>query len=138
MAAIDQVVVPIDASDESLRALGPAKVIADAAGTGMIAATVVAKSTAAADESRPFLVTSSSSEPARSVSASIADDFESYVIYDGNRTGSIVDFADGVDASILAVGTHRRVGLSRVVFGSVAIQSVTEAHCPVLTVPEMY
>lgn len=53
-----------------------------------------------------------------------------------NPAESIVDYAASVGASLLAVGTRQRVGLSRLAFGSVAISTVAKAHCPVLAVSE--
>ncbi len=50
---------------------------------------------------------------------------------------SIADFGDRVGASLLAVGTRPQVGLTRMVLGSVAIETVRRAHCPVLTVSDV-
>ncbi len=56
------------------------------------------------------------------------------VLHGSDRSGAIIDFAEEVGASIVAVGTRRRDGLSRLLLGSVAIRTVTLAHCPVLAV----
>ena len=58
------------------------------------------------------------------------------VLSDTDPTRSIIGYAENVGALVIAVGTHRRVGLSRMAFGSVAIQTVTDASCPVLAIPE--
>lgn len=60
--------------------------------------------------------------------------FETIIRHGVEPAESIVEFADRVGASFLAVGTRPRVGLSRLVFGSVAIETISRAHCPVLTV----
>ncbi len=47
---------------------------------------------------------------------------------------AIVDFARVLPASLIAMTTHTRVGLERVVLGSVAMSVVRSAPCPVLVV----
>lgn len=47
---------------------------------------------------------------------------------------SIADFADGLNASIVAVASRDRGGLSRLLMGSVAMETVSRAPCPVLAV----
>lgn len=54
------------------------------------------------------------------------------VIYGADTAGAIVDFARRLPASILALSTHGRSGLSRVTVGSVAMKVVRESPCPVL------
>lgn len=46
---------------------------------------------------------------------------------------AIVEHARAVHATILALGTHGRGGLKRMILGSVAEYVVRHAHCPVLT-----
>lgn len=88
------------------------------------------------DRSRPRPVTSISPVAARNLARSVGRDFQTYLSHNTDRSGTIIEFAEEVGASLLAVGTHQREGLSRLAFGSVAIKTVTEAHCPVLAVPE--
>jgi nucleotide-binding universal stress UspA family protein len=47
---------------------------------------------------------------------------------------AILDHARSVGADLIAMGTHGRSGLNRLIFGSVAERVVASAPCPVLTV----
>jgi nucleotide-binding universal stress UspA family protein len=48
--------------------------------------------------------------------------------------GEIVELAETLDASMIAMGTHGRTGLARVALGSVTMAVAHRAPCPVLTV----
>ncbi len=61
-------------------------------------------------------------------------DVRTEIIYGDSPATSIADFARGAAASILAVGTRERDALSRLAFGSVAIETIGRSPCPVLTV----
>ncbi|AEN73775.1 UspA domain-containing protein [Rhodothermus marinus SG0.5JP17-172] len=50
--------------------------------------------------------------------------------------GSILDYADTVEAELIVLGTHGRRGLQRFLLGSVAEAIVRRASVPVLTVRE--
>ena len=50
----------------------------------------------------------------------------------GQPSRSILQTAVDVNADIVVVGTHRRVGISKLMLGSVAQQVLDHAHCPVL------
>lgn len=52
----------------------------------------------------------------------------------GPTTDSILDFADGQNVDLIAMTTHGRSGLSRMVLGSVADEVVHRSHLPVLLV----
>ena len=56
------------------------------------------------------------------------------VLHDKQPAKALAAFADSLDASLIAVATRQRGGLSRLVHGSVAMETVTHAHCPVLAV----
>ncbi len=56
------------------------------------------------------------------------------VLHGKNPAKSIASFAKSMDASIIAMATRPRGGLSRIVYGSVAMDTVREAPCPVLAV----
>jgi len=53
---------------------------------------------------------------------------------EGSAVESIVEHARAVDADLIAVTTHGRGGLGRLVFGSVAEAVLRSAPCPVLLV----
>lgn len=52
----------------------------------------------------------------------------------GSAVSEIVDFADREKIDLIALGTHGRSGLSRVLMGSIAEGVLRKASCPVLTV----
>ncbi len=56
------------------------------------------------------------------------------VLHGAEPAGTIADYCRWLPASFLAVATHGRTGLRRVVMGSVAAQLVRSAPCPVLMV----
>ena len=47
---------------------------------------------------------------------------------------TIMDYAAGIDADVIAMSTHGRSGLARMVIGSVADEVVRRSHLPVLLV----
>ena len=51
----------------------------------------------------------------------------------GRPADAIVEYADGHDIDLMAMGTHGRTGVSRYVAGSVTESVVRRASCPVLT-----
>lgn len=55
------------------------------------------------------------------------------VLHGKDTAGAIVDFARQREAGSIVLATHGRSGLQRLTMGSVAIQVVHRAHCPVLT-----
>ncbi|ELZ22365.1 universal stress protein UspA-like protein [Halosimplex carlsbadense 2-9-1] len=78
------------------------------------------------------------SESAVEDAAALADDrvpVETAVV-DGDPAEAIVDYADDEEFDAVAMGTHGRRGLSRLVFGSVARYVVRHTTRPVLTARE--
>lgn len=53
-------------------------------------------------------------------------------LHGANPAKAIVDYAERNDASMIALATHGRSGVERMIFGSVAMGVVREATCPVL------
>jgi nucleotide-binding universal stress UspA family protein len=49
-------------------------------------------------------------------------------------SGSIVNYAENTSVDLIVVGTRGRSGFKRLLLGSVALDVVTYAHCPVLVV----
>jgi nucleotide-binding universal stress UspA family protein len=73
------------------------------------------------------------------VAASVAGPAVWVVVGDGAHTSvahSIADHARVTDASMLALATHSRSGVDRLVYGSTAQHVVHHAPCPVLVVHE--
>lgn len=56
------------------------------------------------------------------------------VLHSKHPAKSLVAFADSLNASLIAVATRPRGGLSRLAHGSVAMETVNQASCPVLAV----
>ena len=54
------------------------------------------------------------------------------VLHDAHPARAIVRFARGLPNPIIAMATHGRTGLSRIAMGSVAMDVVRHANCPVL------
>ena len=50
----------------------------------------------------------------------------------GNTPRAILQTAADINADLLVVGTHKRVGVEKLVLGSVAERVLRDAHCPVL------
>ena len=50
----------------------------------------------------------------------------------GNPAKCVLQAAVDLDADLIVVGTHKRTGVDKLVFGSVAERIVREAHCAVL------
>ncbi len=63
-------------------------------------------------------------------STGLACDWE--VLHDGRPADGIVRHAADTGANLIAMSTHGRTGLGRVLLGSVATEVVHKAHCPVL------
>lgn len=61
-----------------------------------------------------------------------------YDVSGGPIEDTILDYAAGIQADLIAMSTHGRSGLARMVIGSVAEQIVRRSHLPVLLVhPEI-
>ena len=73
-------------------------------------------------------------EAALAALAPLGLDAESAVLRDVDPARGIVDFARKLPASVVVMGTHARHGLARVALGSVAMNVVHRAPCPVLVV----
>jgi len=56
------------------------------------------------------------------------------LLVQGDPAEEILRAAEKTEADLIAIGTHGRTGLGRVLMGSVAEQVVRKATCPVLTV----
>ncbi len=54
------------------------------------------------------------------------------VLRSGYPAGAIADFAEGIDADLVAMSSHARTGTARVALGSVTMGVVGMARCPLL------
>ncbi len=57
-----------------------------------------------------------------------------YEVSGGPVADTILDYAAGIHADLIAMSTHGRSGISRLVIGSVADEVVRRSHLPVLLV----
>lgn len=57
-----------------------------------------------------------------------------YRITEGDAAAEVLRLAEETKCDLIAMGTHGRTGLERLVVGSVAETVMRKAHCPVLTV----
>ena len=57
-----------------------------------------------------------------------------YEVCGGPIAETILDYAAGIEADVIAMSTHGRSGLARMVIGSVADEVVRRSHLPVLLV----
>lgn len=52
----------------------------------------------------------------------------------GKVSEEIVKYADAVDADVIVIGAHGKIGFNRLFFGSVATDVVKTAHCSVTVI----
>ncbi len=57
-----------------------------------------------------------------------------WLVRRGRPASEILSAAEDLDADLLVVGTHGRTGIQQVLLGSVALEVIREARCPVLSV----
>jgi nucleotide-binding universal stress UspA family protein len=79
-------------------------------------------------------------QAARARLARLASDWQAkgiavtWEVIRGEAAHCIVDFAHSREVDLIAMSTHGRSGLSRLVFGSVAAQVIREAGLPVMVI----
>lgn len=130
------VLIPIDFSDLSYQALGPAKELAeDVSALKLIhvlaplhPADPAAMWDTVNDEDRKQKVQSFTHEKLSELGYG---DIPIEVVI-GDTTSKIVDYAQEIDADLIVMPSHGRKGVSRFLIGSVAEQIVRLSHCPVL------
>ncbi|MDT0630846.1 universal stress protein [Rubrivirga sp. S365] len=121
------VLVPVDFSDHSARALAVARSLADLYGAA-IEVLHVADGLAHADaEGDP-----PSSEALRAFARDAGAGDVAAHLAEGDPAAEIARHAE--DAGAVVMGTHGRGGLARAVFGSVAEATLRQVRCPVLVV----
>jgi nucleotide-binding universal stress UspA family protein len=138
------IVLTTDLSDESKRAFKPVRVLADKLGLQVTLVAVL--------EDLPFEPTGGglmATYPDRSQVkkdwekslAALADEFgrdickEAVVLDGADVPRVIVDHAASIKADYLAMATHGRTGLRRLLLGSVAELVVRNSHVPVVLYP---
>ncbi len=130
------VLIPIDFSDLSYQALGPAKeLVEDVSSLKLIHVL------APLHPADPAAMWDTISDDDRKQKVKLfTHDKLSEMGYDnihievviGDTTSKIVDYAQAIDADLIVMPSHGRKGVSRFLLGSVAEQVVRLSHCPVL------
>jgi nucleotide-binding universal stress UspA family protein len=124
-----ELVVPVDGSDLSEAALA----LAAAWGIGLEARPWVVE---VLKPDTPHVADSlESSYPARlarDLAGTSHHEVEFEVLHDDHPGSAIADFAHSIGASLIVASTHGRTGLSRLAAGSVAMEIVRHAPCPVV------
>ncbi|MBE9065967.1 universal stress protein [Leptolyngbya cf. ectocarpi LEGE 11479] len=130
------VLIPIDFSELSYQALGPAKELADDISSlqlihvlaPLYPADPAAMWDTISDEDRKQKVRSFTHNKLGEMGYG---ELPIEVVI-GDPTSKIVDYAQEIDADLIVMPSHGRKGVSRFLIGSVAEQVVRLSHCPVL------
>ena len=130
------VLIPIDFSDLSYQAMGPAKELVDDVSSLKLIhvlaplhpADPAAMWDTVSDEDRKQKVQAFAHEKLNEMGY---DKLHIEVVI-GDTTSKIVDYAQEIDADLIVMPSHGRKGVSRFLIGSVAEQVVRLSHCPVL------
>jgi nucleotide-binding universal stress UspA family protein len=137
------IVVPIDFSECSRRALDLARLLSKEAGPAHLilihAYFVPVELEALAEEAHePILdiVSQRATEDLERILVELQDEGISaeFAAHRGSPERTIVDVAARKGADLIVMGTHGRTGLAHVLLGSVAERVVRAAHCPVISV----
>ena len=142
---IKQILVPIDFSDCSRKALKYAIPLAREHKAAISLVHIVPTVSAAFGEYAAFEGTSITKDicdrAEGDLSKLVVDEIRGLVATDvlvrtGSPADEIVNIAEKLPADIIVISTHGRSGLKHVLLGSVAERVVRHAHCPVLVVRE--
>ena len=138
-----QILVPTDFSDESRAALAYGAALAETFSATLhvlhvVHAVVAPEAVPVQDESRQLEATVEATawEELRGLVA--GDDYArlqaTLAIEWGTPVAEIIRYAQEHEIDLIAMGTHGRGGLKRLILGSVAESAVRDAPCPVLTI----
>lgn len=135
---LKKILVPIDFSSCSFRALGDATKLAREFHATLTLLYVVEPVVNTGDGA-PFLpIQMETEKAARRRVDSLARELTNCraIVRVGSPAHTIVGVAREIDADLIVIGTHGRSGFSRVLLGSVAEQVIRHAGCPVFVVRE--
>lgn len=137
MLRLQRILVPIDFSEDSQRALHVAQSLARDHGAVLLIAAAapppppVTESILPASE-YPGLVAAIRRD-LDGVAATVKDLPVETHVTGGEPGPAIVAIANNCDADLIVMGTHGRSGINRILMGSVAEYVLRHARCPVLT-----
>ncbi|HUX85525.1 MAG TPA: universal stress protein [Chloroflexota bacterium] len=137
------IVIPLDGSDLSLEAIGPAEDLAQALKASILLARVVPVSAVRKTDSHPE--TTSVAERQTDL-ATAADSLEEIargirshgptvtttVIESDDPGVAIAELTHATNVAAVAMSTHGRTGVARLSVGSVAARTIQQAECPIL------
>ena len=124
-----ELIVPVDGSGFSETVLP----LAAALGTGLEARPWVVEVLDPDQERVEDMVESShATRLARDLTRQIQRDAQFEVVHSAHPGRAIAEFAESVGASLIVASTHGRTGLARLALGSVAMETVRHARCPVV------
>lgn len=136
------VLVPVDFSSHQKRLLSHARAIAEVYGMGLVLLHVVERYRV--PDAYGMNVAGPDGEPlvdrAEVILANMVEELRgegltvSHAVRSGHPVAGILDAADDFDAGVLAIASHGRSGLERMLMGSVSETVVRRARCPVFTV----
>lgn len=136
------VLVPVDFSSHQNRLLAHARGIAAVYGMGLVLLHVVERYRV--PDAYGMDVGGVDGEPlverAEVILANMVEELRgegttvSHTVRSGHPAAGILDAADDFDAGLLAIASHGRSGLERMLMGSVSERVVRRARCPVFTV----
>ena len=130
------VLIPIDFSDLSYQALGPAKEMVDDVSSLKLIHVLAPLHPADPAAMWDTISDDDRKDKVRTFTHKKLDelgygDIPIQVVI-GDTTSKIVDYAQEIDADLIVMPSHGRKGVSRFLIGSVAEQVVRLSHCPVL------
>jgi nucleotide-binding universal stress UspA family protein len=132
------ILIPLDGSDRSERALPYARRLADASGARLVLLRVVPP-TLFPDRPDPEAEAKALSDASAYVDAFVpraeGDPSVEAIAYVGDAVAAIIDEAHARPATLIVMSTHGRSGVSRLAHGSVASEVIRRAQVPVLVVP---
>jgi len=138
MLRIATILHPTDFSDRSGYALQLACALARDHGARIVILKVVPQPTVVYGEGiippEPDLLIAEAEEHLRNLVVPDANIPIERVSREGDPATEILRLAREINANLIALGTHGRTGLERLLMGSVAEQVMRQATCPVLTV----
>jgi nucleotide-binding universal stress UspA family protein len=132
------VIVPLDGSDLSARAVPFGRALADVCCAPLILLRVVPPADlldAREPAEREKAMTDANASLAGVVVRSEGDSSVEALAYAGDPASLIVDEARSRPASLIVMSTHGRSGVSELVYGSVAGEVIRRAQSPVLVIP---
>lgn len=135
MFAVKRILVPVDFSPVSDRALTHAADLADVHGARVLLLHVPGRTGESFEADFPFgPFETSSATRALMAGVQSEDRKPEFAVRLGAAAEEITRYARDRDIDLIVMGTHGRTGLSHAVLGSVAERVIREAGCPVMVV----